>query len=57
MYLFLTSGAGAITASGMGVCMVDGACNSANGGGTCSQQSACVCTDGFTGTHCQTGVC
>jgi len=32
----------------------DGACNFANGGGTCSSSYYCICNPGFTGYQCQT---
>jgi len=45
------------TTPGMGSCYTsgdDGACNSANGGGTCSSSYYCMCNPGFTGYQCQT---
>lgn len=53
------------TVSGLGPCFGDdGACNGANGGGTCTSDyygvyeycGYCECNVGFSGTHCQTGV-
>jgi len=42
------------TVPGLGLCVRNFGCNSANNGGVCSMNDYCVCNTGYSGTNCQT---